>query len=98
MNDFSATTQSWEFNRKQDATAGGTCLTDPSAQPCTLTLTTRLDTLGIKSGAGLFSVTGLSTYLLGTTRQPPGLRITAGNTELGDAAPAFDLTGTGQTP
>ena len=89
INDFSADTQSWEFNRKQDATAGGTCIADPAAAPCTLSVTTKLDTLGIKPGAPLLSVTGLSTYLAGTTRQPPGVRATLGNTELGDAAAPF---------
>ena len=98
VNNFNATLQSFEFNQKQPATVGGSCITNPTAQPCTLTLTTNLATLGIKSGAGLFSVTGLSTYLTGTTNQPPFLRITTGNSEQADAVTPFDVQGTGQTP
>ena len=95
VNDFNPTLQSLEFNRKQPATVGGTCTTDPTATPCTLTLTTTLSTLGIKPGAGLYSVTGLSTYLTGTTNQPPFLRVTTGNSEQADAAAPFDVNGTG---
>ena len=97
VNDFNDTLQSFEFNRKQPATVGGSCVTNPTAQPCTLTLTTSLATFGIKSGAGLYSMTGLSTYFTGTTNQPPFLRVTTGNSELADAVTPFDLQGTGQT-
>jgi hypothetical protein len=98
VNDFNATTQSLEFNRKQAATTSGTCLSDPPAMPCTLTVTTDLSTLGIKPGASLDSITGLSTYLTGTTNQPPFLRVSTGNSEQADAATPFDITGTGTTP
>jgi hypothetical protein len=97
VNNFNATTQSLEFNRKQPATVGGTCITNPTAHPCTLTLTANLASLGIKPGAGLYSMTGLTTYLTGTTNQPPFLRVTTGNSEQADAVAPFDLNGTGQT-
>lgn len=97
VNNFNPTLQSFEFNQKQPATVGGTCISNPTAQPCTLTLTTSLATLGIKSGAGLYSVTGLSTYLTGTTNQPPFLRVSTGNSEQADAVTPFDVNGTGQT-
>jgi hypothetical protein len=53
--------------------------------------------LGIKSGAGLFSITGLSTYFFGTNNRPPGFRIAGGNSEQADAAAPFDDNGTGTT-
>jgi hypothetical protein len=96
VNNFNATTQSLEFNRKQPATVGGTCVTNPAAHPCTLTLTANLASLGIKPGAGLYSMTGLTTYLTGTTNQPPFLRVSTGNSEQADAVAPFDLNGTGQ--
>src|SRR3954469_2517818 len=97
VNDFNPTLQSLEFNQKGAATVGGSCIANPVAQPCTLTLTTSLSALGIKPGAGLYSVTGLSTYLTGTTNQPPFVRVSTGNSEQADAATPFDVNGTGQT-
>jgi hypothetical protein len=76
---------------------GGSCITNPAGQPCTLTLTASLSAFGIKPGAGLYSVTGLSTYLTGTTNQPPFLPVATGNSEQADAATPFDVNGTGQT-
>src|SRR5204863_2548157 len=75
VNNFNPTLQSLEFNQKQPAVVGGSCITNPAAHPCTLTLTANLASLGIKPGAGLYSITGLTTYLTGTTNQPPFLRV-----------------------
>jgi hypothetical protein len=97
VNNFNPTLQSLEFSQKRPATVGGSCVTDPAAQPCTLTLTADLSSLGVKPGAGLYSLTGLSTYLTGTTNQPPFLRVSTGNSEQADAAAPFDVNGTGQT-
>jgi hypothetical protein len=97
VNNFNPTLQSLEFNQKQPATVGGTCVTNPLAHPCTLTLTTSLTSFGIKPGAGLYSMTGLSTYLTGTTNQPPFLRVSSGNSEQADAVAPFDINGTGNS-
>ena len=97
VNNFNPTLQSLEFNQKQPATVGGSCITNPTAQPCTLTLTANLASLGIKPGAGLYSITGLTTYLTGTTNQPPFLRVSTGNTEQADAVAPFDVNGTGNS-
>jgi hypothetical protein len=97
VNNFNPTLQSLEFNKKGPATVGGSCTTNPTATPCTVTLTAPLSAFGIKPGAGLYSVTGLSTYLTGTTNQPPFLRVSTGNSEQADAAAPFDVNGTGQT-
>jgi hypothetical protein len=53
--------------------------------------------LGIKPGAGLFSITGLSTYFFGSNNHPPLFRIAEGNSEQADAAAPFDDNGTGTT-
>jgi hypothetical protein len=53
--------------------------------------------VGVKPGGGLYSITGLSTYLTGKTNQPPFLRVTTGNSEQADAVAPFDVNGTGQT-
>jgi hypothetical protein len=97
VNNFNPTLQSLEFNQKQPATVGGTCITNPAAHPCTLTLVASLASFGIKPGAGLYSITGLSTYLTGTTNQPPFLRVSSGNSEQADAVAPFDVNGTGRT-
>jgi hypothetical protein len=97
VNNFNPTIQTLEFNQKQPATVGGTCITNPTAHPCTITLTTSLASLGVKPGGGLYSITGLSTYLTGSTNQPPFLRVTTGNSEQADAVAPFDVNGTGQT-
>ncbi len=48
--------------------------------------------LGIKPGAGLYSITGLSTYFAGS-----GIFPFLGNSEQADVAVAFDYLGTGIT-
>jgi hypothetical protein len=66
--------------------------------PCTLTLTTSASGLGIKSGAGMYSITGLSTFFGGNDQQTPVLlRLEEGNSEQSDAAAPFDVNGTGTT-
>jgi hypothetical protein len=82
----------------ENGTLGGTCLTsagvpNPAAPtPCTIAMTASLTGLDVKSGAGLYSLTGLSLYITGDTSDAP-----AGYTSLGDATPAIDYTGTGTT-
>lgn len=48
-------------------------------------------------GAGLYDITGLSTYYAGTALTPPLTNLKAGNSEQADAATAFDDNGTGTT-
>jgi hypothetical protein len=61
-------------------------------------LTTPLSTLGVKSGAGLYSITGLSVYISGNGTQPvPFTNLNLANNEEADAATAFDDNGTGTT-
>jgi hypothetical protein len=60
-------------------------------------MTISASALGIKSGAGLYSITGLSLYFNGNTNVAPGTRVEAGNSEQADATAAFDITGTGTT-
>ena len=80
------------------ATVGGTCLGASPPSPCTVTLSTSASSLGIKSGAGMYSITGLSTFYGGTLQTPPLFRIALGNSEQSDAAAPFDVNGTGTTP
>jgi hypothetical protein len=102
VNDINPTATGFEFNMVQPGTLGGTCLTaigtpDPAAPtPCTVILTTNASTLGIKSGAGLYSITGVSQYFFGTD-QPEPFPIQGGNSEQADAVAALDYTGTGTT-
>jgi hypothetical protein len=107
VDNVNATITSLEFHRTTGGTLGGTCTfpsppeTMPpfSATPCTITMTVSASLLGIKSGAGLYSITGLSTYFFGTghTLVVPGTRLEPGNSEQADAATAFDINGTGTT-
>lgn len=97
---INATLTSPDFEPRQSGTLGGTCFTSAgpptTRSPCTLILTTSLTTLGIKPGAGLYSVTGESLYVSGKVGTPfPNLNIA--NTEFADAAAAFDDNGTGTT-
>jgi len=89
---------SLEYNPMQPATVSGTCFGTPSPTgSCTVILTTSASSLGIKSGAGMYSITGLSTFYGGTTKMPPFFRIDIGNSEQADAAAPFDINGTGTT-
>jgi hypothetical protein len=96
-----ATITSLDFDPTQAATFGGTCFNAggaPSGRtPCTVILTTSLTSLGIKSGAGLYSITGLSTYQFGTATPVPFTNLDLASNEQADAATAFVDTGTGTT-
>lgn len=86
-----------EFDKVETGTLGGTCFASPQpAGPCTIVLTASLDGLQIKPGAGMYSISGFSTYVFGAeTAFAPGTRVTLGNTNLADIATPFDDNGTG---
>lgn len=96
-----ATVTSLDFDPTQAATFGGTCFNAGGAPsnrtPCTVILTTSLTSLGIKAGAGLYSITGLSTYQLGTAQPVPFTNLNLANNEQADAATGFEDNGTGTT-
>jgi hypothetical protein len=93
------TITSLEYHRRQAASVGGTCFaTPPPSGPCTVTLTTNASTLGIKPGAGMYSITGLSTFFGGSDQTTPvAFRLETGNSEQSDATAPFDVNGTGTT-
>jgi hypothetical protein len=94
-----ATTTSLEFDPRTFGTLGGTCFATPPPQGrCTISMTVDVSTLGIKPGAGLYSITGLATYQAGTAMSPMFTRLALGDSEQADAATPFDDNGTGQTP
>ncbi len=98
INNVNPTITSLEYNPTQPATVSGTCFATSPPSPCTVTLTTDASTLGIKSGAGMYSITGLSTFFGGSDQQTPVLlRLEEGNSEQSDAAAPFDVNGTGTT-
>ncbi|HZU20094.1 MAG TPA: hypothetical protein VE982_02625 [Gaiellaceae bacterium] len=79
-------------------TLGGTCVSVPAPTgACTLVLTAPEAGLGIKPGAGLYSISGFSTYYFGTATTLPETRLPLGNTNLADVATPFDDNGTGTT-
>jgi hypothetical protein len=87
-----------EFQKVEGGTLGGTCFsTPPAAGACTITMTASLSGLGIKPGAGLYSVTGLSAYLFGSTSQIPTTRRGLGVSNQADVTAALDDNGTGTT-
>jgi hypothetical protein len=100
VNHLNALVTSLDFGSTQGGTLGGTCLSAPgvptTAAPCTLSLTTSLSTLGIKPGAGLYSITGLSVYYFGKAKGT-FTNLNLANNEEADAATAFDDNGTGTT-
>lgn len=99
VNHLNAAVTSFDFGPTQPATFGGTCFNGGAptlTTPCTVVLTTSLTTLGIKPGAGLYSVTGLSVYYFGT-RTGTFTNLNLANNEEADAATAFDDSGTGTT-
>src|SRR5207237_5286700 len=97
INNVNPTITSLEYNPTRPATVGGTCFATTPPSPCTVVLTTSASGLGIKSGAGMYSITGLSTFYSGTLQTPPFFRVAVGNSEQADAAAPFDITGTGTT-
>lgn len=98
MNSLSPTLTSEEFHPTEAGTLSGTCTSAASGTPCTLTLTASLSGLGIKSGGGMYSITGLTVYFYGTTARPPFLRVPVGDSQQADAAAPFDQEGTGTLP
>ena len=87
-----------EFHPKTGVTGvlGGTCVTTPTASPCTLTMTIHLSDLSITPGNGLYSITGLTAYFFGSAQQAPALvRLEGGNSEQADAAAALEYSGSG---
>jgi hypothetical protein len=100
MDNVNATITSLEFNPTTagtPATPGGTCFNTRPPSPCTITMTVNATSLGVKSGAGLYSITGLSVFEAGTAQTPVLLRVELGNSEQADAATPFDVNGTGST-
>ena len=98
INNVNPTITSLEYNPTRPATVGGTCFATAPPTPCTVVLTTSASGLGIKSGAGMYSITGLSTFFGGSDQQTPVLlRLEEGNSEQSDATAPFDVNGTGTT-
>ena len=104
MNGLSVSLNKVEFRRVEKGTLGGTCLTtagtpNPAAPtPCTVVMTVSLSGLGIKPGAGLYSISGMSIYVFGAETTPiPATRVPLGNTNEADMATPFDDNGTGTT-
>ena len=98
INKVNPTITSLEYNPTKPATVGGTCFAASPPAPCTVILTTSASALGIKSGAGMYSITGLSTFFGGRDQQTPALfRLEEGNSEQSDATAPFDVNGTGTT-
>jgi hypothetical protein len=102
VNDLNFTITSLELDRDPTvpATLGGSCFPasgPPPSGTCTVSITADEQALGIKPGAGIYSITGLSLYFFGTAQKPPLLRVEGGNSEQADAATAFDDAGTGTT-
>src|SRR5207248_216896 len=99
MDNTNSTITSLEYHPVQPAAVGGTCFATPAPTgSCTITLSTNARTLGIKPGAGLYSITALSTFFGGRDQSTPVLfRLAEGNSEQSDAAAPFDVNGTGTT-
>jgi hypothetical protein len=89
-----------EFHREvpgTPSTPSGTCFATLPPTPCTLTMTVSLSSLGIKPGAGLYSITGGSFYYFGTEEPAPATRVPLGFSNQADVAAALDDNGTGTT-
>jgi len=97
FDNLNTTITSLEYDRTQAAAVSGTCVAmAPPAGPCTIVLTTNASTLGMKSGAGMYSITGLSTFFGGSDQTTPvAFRLELGNSEQSDATTPFDVNGTG---
>jgi hypothetical protein len=99
---LNTTVTSLEFRPISGAGATGTAcvpVTSPPAgspQACTITMSVPEAALGIKPGAGLYSITGVSAYQF-DVEKPTLLSFEGGNSEQADAATAFDDNGTGTT-
>jgi hypothetical protein len=101
MDDLNGTITSLEFDPTTAGTPqtpSGTCFKPPVKLPCTLTMTVSAQALGMKQGAGMYSITGLSVFEAGQAGHPTVvLRVELGNSEQSDAATPFDDNGTGST-
>jgi hypothetical protein len=98
IDNVNPTITSLEYHRTQAATVGGTCAGPTPPSPCSLTLSTSASGLGIKPGAGMYSITGLSTFFGGSDQTTPvAFRLELGNSEQSDATAPFDVNGTGTT-
>jgi len=89
-----------EFHREVPgvpATASGTCFSPLPPTPCTLVMTVSLSSLGIKSGSGLYSITGGAFYYFATQEPAPATRVPLGFSNQADVTAALDDTGTGTT-
>ena len=86
-----------EFHREEAGTLGGNCFATIPSAPCTLTMTVSLSGLGIKSGAGLYSITGGSFYFFGSEDPIPATRVPMGFSNQADVTAPLDDTGTGTT-
>jgi hypothetical protein len=94
MERLNLTITSLEFQPQEvGGTFGGSCFADPAPTPCTFTMTVSLAPLGITPGNGLYSLTGLSTYIL--TSGSPLLLFEGGNSEQADATAAIHYSGSG---
>jgi hypothetical protein len=89
-----------EFHREVPGvpvTASGTCFAGLPPTPCTVTMTVSLSSLGIKSGSGLYSITGGSFYFFGGEDPVPETRVPMGFSNQADVTAALDDNGTGTT-
>ena len=93
-----ATVTQNEFHREVSGvptTPSGTCFAAVPPAPCTLSMTVSLSSLGIKPGAGLYSITGGSFYFFATEEPPPAVRVPLGFSNQADVTAALDDNGTG---
>jgi hypothetical protein len=89
-----------EFHREEAGTPalpGGSCFSALPPAPCTVTMTASLSGLGIKSGAGLYSITGGSFYFFGGEDPVPATRVPMGFSNQADVTAPLDDNGTGTT-
>ena len=98
MNNFTLTFTGEEFHPIEPGTLGGTCAGTAPPSPCTIVMSASLSGLGIKSGAGLQGITGLSVYYYGSEQRPPLFPVPIGFSQQADAAAPFDQEGTGTLP
>ncbi len=82
----------------EQGTLGGNCTGALAPSPCTLTLTASLSGLGIKSGGGLYSLSGEALSITGRASGIPFTNVEQGYTSLDDTTAAIDYNGTGTTP
>jgi hypothetical protein len=89
-----------EFHREvpgTPATPSGTCFAAVPPAPCTVTMAVSLSSLGIKPGAGLYSITGGAFYYFATQEPVPATRVPLGFSNQADVTAALEDNGTGTT-